>query len=188
MKYEYDLPGLEALAKAFCFCPGASLFFRSMALGIGGSSKSSSTTNSDNSTKVTTTNQQVGASEGSFAVGANSNVTYESVDTDVVQAAVGGNTDVAKTAITATADVAKTVNRDALDFGESALDNVRRTTESANALLSRSYETYAGALKDNSGDAATTVVQDSQKNILYAVGILAVAVLGYAVISRPTAK
>jgi hypothetical protein len=162
MKYEYGLPGLEILAKAFWFVPGSSRFFHSMALGVGGSSKSTSATNSDNSTKVTTTNQQVGASEGSFAVGSGSNVVYESSDGDVLTAIAKENSDVAKTAVVSTADVAKSTTRDALDFGETALDNVRRTTESANALLSRSYETYAGALKDNSGDAATTVVQDSQ--------------------------
>lgn len=40
---------------------------------IGGGSKSTSTQSADNSTKVSTTNQQVGASEGSTAIGAGGN-------------------------------------------------------------------------------------------------------------------
>lgn len=159
------------------------VFFWNFFPGIGGSSKASTTT--DASTKVSTTNQQVGASEGSVAIGANSSAVIESSDPESIKAAadaiqsvagtaISGNVDVSKTAIATTADVSKSSLRDALDFGETALDNVRRTTESANALLSRSYETYAGALKDNSGDAATTVLEKTNtemRNVVIGIAI-----------------
>ena len=51
-------------------------FILPIRLYLGGSSKSSSTQNVDSSTKVETTNKQVGASEGSFGVGSDYNVTY----------------------------------------------------------------------------------------------------------------
>lgn len=151
---------------------------------LGGGDRSTSTTQTDASTTVTTTNKQVGASEGSFAVGSDSTVNIQSLDADALKTMVEGNTDVSKTAITSTAQTAK----DALNFGESALDNVRRTTESANDLLSRSYETYASKLHDNAGDNATTVAEKTQKVMLAGAGIFAAALIGFAFFSRPSAK
>ncbi len=168
-------------------------FLLPIRLYLGGSSKSSSTQNVDSSTKVETTNKQVGASEGSFAVGSDSNVTYnvESADkvivgkaVDAITEATKSSNDVSKTAINTSATVSRDVARDALDFGETALDNVRRTTESANALLSRTQENFVGTLARNAGDAPQTVAQDSMKNTLYISLAAVVAILGLGYFNR----
>lgn len=141
-------------------------------------SRSKTTSNSDASTQVTTTNQQVGASEGSTAFGANSTVNIESVSDDVVKSAADAIQNVAGKAIEGNVDVSKTVTRDALDFGESALESVARTTESANALLSRTQEAFTSNLARNAGDAPQTVAQDANKNMIIAVVVIALAFAG----------
>lgn len=166
-------------------------FLLPIRLYLGGSSKSSSTQNVDSSTKVETTNKQVGASEGSFAVGSDSTVNYTSADPEIAKAsfdaiteATKSSSDVSKKAIETTAVVSRDATRDALDFGESALDNVRRTTESANALLSRTQENFVGTLARNAGDAPQTIAQDSMKNMLYIGLASVVAILGFGYLNR----
>lgn len=160
------------------------VFFWNFFPGVGGSSKSAATTNTDQSTKVQTTNNQAGASEGSIAIGAGANAVIESSDTETVQAAadaiekaagnaVAGNVDVSKAAIAGNADVSKSVVRDALDFGDTSL----RTVEQANAILSRTFETYAGNLKDNSGIAPTSVLESTNKTMLYGIAGLGIVVV-----------
>lgn len=153
--------------------------------GIGGGSKSNSSTTTDSSTKVTTTNQQTGASEGSFAVGGSGNsVNYTTEDPKTLQHIADVNQNVTTAALTS----GNKSTEDALNFGSDALDTVGRTVQQANDLLSRSFESYAGKLQDNSGSAPSTVAISTNKNQTYIIIASVIAVVVGAVFIFKLAK
>jgi hypothetical protein len=172
MKFLLNLIGLNFARNGELSCRFCLYYGGNSAGGRGDSSESN--TSSDSSTKVTTNNQQVGASEGSQAFGANSTVNIESSDAKVITAAGA----IINNAVTNTNDTVKTTTKDALNFGSDALNTVGKTVEQANGLLSRTFETYAGNLKDNSGVSGTTVADNMQKYALYAVVAIVVGFVG----------
>lgn len=173
--------------KFFCHETGPLAFITGarFRLHIGGGSKSSSSQSTDASTKVTTTNQQVGASEGSTAFGANSrneilgedavsvnearDVTVQRVDDAIISAA--GD------ALTAASITSVNAARDALNFGESALGrtldsldkantNAQASQDSANSLVRQVNELFGTTVAQKSNDSATEVSKTAQRNML----------------------
>lgn len=149
---------------------------------------------SENHTNTTVDNNQVGASEGALAIGANSSgntVNISSSDADTVHAASDAITRAASDAITAGTEASKA----GLNFGDHALvfaDDIgskaiqsnndtslasiqaaSNTTQEANDLLSRSQELFTNKLSDNAGVAPQTLLGDSMKYIVIGVVVLA---------------
>lgn len=165
---------------------------------MGDSRKGGSDTKVSTSTELT--NAQTGASEGALAFGQNSQ--GNTVNVSSSDAAVVGK--VSDALIQLNADSNQTVGgvarysiaaqnsseKNALDFadkiGNNAIDQnsnialqtvkgAQSTAEEANAILSRSFETYAGALKDNTGVAPSTVFTGSLQTLAYAAAVVLVA-------------
>lgn len=89
------------------------------------SSRSDSSQKTNTSTTSTAYNQQVGASEGSIAVGGSGNqaqITIQNTDADVVAAASEGITTVAARALEEQGDT----SRAGFDFGENVLESALR--------------------------------------------------------------
>jgi len=146
MKFLLYLIGLNAdCTSRFCFYYGG----RS----LGGGDKNS--TNSTSTTDVTTTNQQTGASEGSFAVGGSGNsVQVESLDPQLVDAA---------------AAVIKDSLSQALGFAD-------QNQKSANDLIKTTNTDFTTNLIKNSGIADSTLSNNIAKYVTYgAIALFAVA-------------
>lgn len=152
----------------------------------------------DNSTKITTENKQVGASEGSTAIGAgSSNITIERIDDDVLRTAtdaIGASTNLAGDSLKANVltvgrsldSIDNVINNNtattkaAFEFSggvtKDALSEVGDTVEQANALLSKSFEQSSNILARNAGVRGADEV-GNDKTALYIVGGVAAAVL-----------
>lgn len=162
-------------------------------------SKSKSTQEVDNSTTITTENKQVGASEGSVAIGAgSSNVTIERIDDDVLQSAsdaIQSSAALANSSLQANVatvgrsldSVDNVVNNNlettkaAFEFGTTvtrdSLSEVGDTVEQANKLLSQSFEQSADILARNAGVKGADEVGNENKTVLVVGGLAAVVVL-----------
>lgn len=151
-------------------------------LGVGGSSKSSSTQNYDASTKVNTTNNQVGASEGSLAVGAGANLdastgpkiqagsgaTIQTVDSSGLKYALENNS-VSNQAIS---DIAKSV------IQASQAGNVQSTGYAQAALDSAKSSALRAA------DSITSQSDKTQKKVLLIGGAALVLVIGIVILTK----
>jgi hypothetical protein len=180
------------------FGPVAFITGEKFRLQIGGGSKSKSSQTTDASTKVTTSNQQVGAAEGSTAFGASSrneilgdeavkitgskDVTVERVDDAIINAA--------GTALNAASLTSVNAARDALSFGESALDrslssldkateNAAFSQESSNTLVRQVNELFGSTVAKKSEDSQSQQSADFQKRIVLLFGIGTVAFVAY---------
>jgi len=92
---------------------------------VGGGSKSTSSQSADNSTKVSTTNQQVGASEGSTAVGANSN--YDTSSGNRITATSGASIQTVDSAgLKASLESASVANQALADVAKTALSSANK--------------------------------------------------------------
>lgn len=162
---------------------------------IGGSSKSSSKQTTDASTKVTTTNQQVGASEGSLAVGAGSTVLGENATT-VSNARDLTIERVDDAIISAAGEViqkAGDANRDALIFSSATLDrtldsldkantNAQASQDSANSLVRQVNELFGTTVAQKTNDSATEVSKTAQRNMLIGFGVVVAAFITYQIL------
>jgi len=145
----------------------------------------------DQSTTITTENKQVGASEGSVAIGAgSSNVTIERIDDDVLRSAsdaITASTNLAGDSLKANVltvgrsldTVDNVINNNtettkaAFEFGgqvtRDSLSEVGDTVEQANKLLSQSFEQQANILARNAGVRGSDEV-GNDKTALFVVG------------------
>lgn len=158
-------------------------------------SKSKQQTSVDNSTSIETTNQQVGASEGSIALGAGSSgsVTIERVDDEVLQTAtdaIGEATNLAGDSLRANVStvgrsldsVDKVIDNNlettkaAFEFGSGvtrdSLSEVGDTVEQANALLAQSFEQSSNILARNAGVRGADEVGNDKTGLII-VGLIA---------------
>lgn len=162
-------------------------------------SKNKAQNTSDNSTTVTTTNQQVGASEGSVAVGANANVNIQSIDKDVIESVTNAQTQQQRkafetvetlgTEVTSLSrdlsegafDLASDTSDKSFDFASQALqanvktnEDTRRSLESANQILNNSFQRSLEKVQRAQGVDDSTLVSEGQRNQTLLLGALAV--------------
>lgn len=144
-------------------------FFPRFALCYGGRSLGGgdkNTTNSESKTEVTTSNQQTGASEGSFAVGGSNNaVNIESLDPQLVDAA---------------ASLIQNTLKDSLGFAE-------QNQKSVNDLIKTTNTDFTSNLIKNQGIADTSLTADVTKYVTYG-AIALFGVIGLAIYSRMNSK
>ena len=129
----------------------------------------SSTATTDASTKVTntTTNQQVGASEGSTAFGANSTVNITSSDSSVVMGALASN----NTAIKDALYFAGEEGSRAAGLVSKVLDKNPTPANETSTILTG----IASMVEKNLTTAASTVDTTGNKNLIIAVSVIGAA-------------
>lgn len=153
---------------------------------------------STSSTSSSVANNQVGASEGALAFGAGAygnTVISTNNDAGIIAQAGDAISHLASDANSNVAGVAKTSiaaqlasQGNALSFGEDVvgqnsnialqtIQGAQNTVQESNAILERLSNGYASKLLDNTGVAPQTLVQDSQKTLIYGALIIGAVVI-----------